>query len=268
MYTYTTQFRPGDGSPPGSPLVESTTTELRLVCVEDVNGRAYVVQRGTHKSGSRMFWSLFHQDRTGLYQESSRVAPACDASPLARASEIDHEFRAVDAVDWGHKIDGIRETRARDAIRLASPILESRLERLAAAMVFGGAAPSRHSPGGDPLENEATVLRYPLHPGVSWNVRPAAAAWPLVAVVEGQDVLRLPTGRTTAYRIRYTDKTPGSANGDVHMWYGRSGYLGAVGHSSYTIPGLGGAPPDTVVADWSDALDDISLVAPPDRRGD
>src|SRR5205823_6649086 len=32
VYTYTTEFRSGDGSPPEPPIVESTTTELRLVC--------------------------------------------------------------------------------------------------------------------------------------------------------------------------------------------------------------------------------------------
>ena len=260
VYTYSTQFRPGDGSPLEPPLVESTTTELEIVCNEEVDGRSYIVQRGTYKSGTRRFWTLFHQDRTGLYQGFSLRAPACDASPAL--NEGDLQFRAVDEVDWTRKIESVHEARARNAIRMASPILESRFERFAVELGLG-----RGRMGG-PLGDEATALVYPLHPGASWNVRPARVASPLLAVVEGVDVLTLPTGRAPAYRIRYVDETPGSGNGDVRMWYGRAGYIGAVGHASYTIPSFGGAAPDTVVSDWTDVLDDVSLVSSPRRRAE
>lgn len=265
VYTYTTQFRLGDGSTPQPPIVGMTTTELRLVCCQDVGGRSYVAQRGTYKSGGRTLWTLFRQDRAGLYELWSSVGkPLCDSAPAFTASDNSSEFRAVDAGEWQRKIDGIHGSRARDAIRLASPILESRVERLAASVGFGGAMSARRGPPGAPMDNEATRLRYPLHPGASWDVRPPRLL-PLFATVEGVDAVRLPTGRAAAYRIRYTDAVPGS-DAVVRVWYGRSGYLGMVGHSSYTIPGLDGAPPDTVVADWSDVLVGICLVAPPGRH--
>jgi hypothetical protein len=266
VYTYTTRFLPGDGSTPGPAIVESTTTELRLVCSENVEGQSYVVQQGTYKSGATTFWTLFRQDRAGLYelQRKSSIAPECDAAPLP--SDDNLQFRAVEPVAWRRKIERIREARARNAIQQASPILEARVERLAAALGLGGPPQSRQGPAGGPLDNEITRLRYPLRPGASWNMR-LPPQWPLIAMVEGVDVVALPTGHATAHRIRYTDQTPGSIS-QVHVWYGRSGYLGMVGHSSYTLPSLGGASPDTVVADWSDVLDGISLVPPSGRQGE
>jgi hypothetical protein len=265
VYTYSTQFLPADGSRPEPPIVGSTTTELRLVCIEGVDGRSYVAQRGTYKSGTRAYWTLFRQDRTGLYelQRRSLSAPTCDAAPLPAASDGAWEFRAVDQATWGRRIDGVHGTLARDAIRRASPILEARLEGIAASLGFGGPAAARRGAVG-PVDHEATRLRYPLHPGSTWEVY--APPFPsLTASVEGVDLIRLPDRREPAYRIRYVSDAidPGAT---VHVWYGRSGYLGSRARSSYVIADSSGHAYGTVVAEWSDVLDSISLVAPSGRR--
>lgn len=265
VYTYTTQFLPADGSSPEPPIVERTTTDLRLVCVEPAGAQQYVVQRDTYKSGAWIYWTLFRQDRAGLYelQRRSLGSPACDAAPLAGASGVSAENRAVDEVAWGRRLGGIHGALARDAIRRASPILKARLEGIAAGLGFGGPAAARRGPVG-PLDREATRLRYPLHPGATWEVY-APPLPSLTASVESVDLIGLPDHRESAYRVRYVSDAidPGAT---VHVWYGRSGYLGSRARSSYVIADSSGHAYGTVVAEWSDVLDSISLVAPSGRR--
>lgn len=126
-----------------------------------------------------------------------------------------------------------------------------------------GPAVTRGDRGAGPLGNEAMLLRYPLRPGLRWDIRPRPQ---LSAEVEGLDVIHLGKLRMSAYRIRYTGESLG-ANDQFRVWYGRTGYLGLSGHASYVDTDPNGNPRGTVVAIFAEVLDNMSLVELAGRRG-
>ena len=98
------------------------------------------------------------------------------------------------------------------------------LKRLKIARAAARAGSGPRVGSGAASESELTWLRYPLHPGSAWDIRPDFP-WP--ARVDRIEILDTPAGRMPAYRIE-TDPF-GSTVGDgewVRLWYGRSGYMG------------------------------------------
>lgn len=228
VYTFSSQFVPADGSTPEPPVIERSVNERTLVCVQDVDGRSYTVERQQLKSGASAWWTLYRQDRTGLYSGGIvRIPPACDSGTSSAVSRT-----------------SVASTR--DPLREARTELESRAASLMAT-VFGSSLGDR----------ESQQLQYPLHPGSRWDVRPKPL---LSAEVEGVDVLNLPTGPAPAYRIRLTGEALG-ANDQFRVWYGRSGYLGLAGHFQYEST----LPRGTFVGEFSEVLDEISLNSPSGR---
>lgn len=117
--------------------------------------------------------------------------------------------------------------------------------------VAGSNGPSggEREPRGGVSGEEAPILRYPVHPGATWAVTPG-----LTRVVEGTEVLSLPAGRFVAFRIR-EEYGEGSANGPVHVWYGRAGFLQLRGHSKYVLTDEEARPFGTVESEFSEVLD-------------
>ena len=76
-----------------------------------------------------------------------------------------------------------------------------------------------------PPFSETRLLAYPLHVGATWAMYPSSRL-KVMATVDGIDVLNMPAGRFTAWRIRIS----GAAPRDQVVWYGRAGYLGSKGH--------------------------------------
>lgn len=229
VYTYSSQFLPADGSNPEPPIVQRSTNERTMVCNEEIDGRVYLVERQLSKSGDRPFWVGYRQDRTGLYEWQKAPPPPCDA--ISAAPSAEH-----------------RATASGASLRGAHAILEARAMRLITAARRGGG----------PFDHELQRLQYPLHPGARWDVLPKPL---LAAEVEGVDVIDLPTGPESAYRIRYRGEVLG-ANDQFRVWYGRSGYLGLRGHFQYEST----VPRGTFVGEFSEVLDEISLNKPPRLR--
>jgi len=112
---------------------------------------------------------------------------------------------------------------------------------------FGTPAPDA------PPFSETRLLAYPLHTGATWAMYPSSRL-KVTATVEGIDVLSLPAGRFTAWRIRISGATPR----DRVIWYGRAGYLGSKGHDESPPP----SDPQhiQIIYDHADSLTALDLV--------
>ena len=74
--------------------------------------------------------------------------------------------------------------------------------------------------------NEITLLRYPLHPGATWDGRVGFNVW----TVEAPDQLSLPAGRFRAYRLDI-DLPEFFGPGDRYtIWFGAPGEVAHSGH--------------------------------------
>jgi hypothetical protein len=87
-------------------------------------------------------------------------------------------------------------------------------------------------------EEEAVHLQYPLEENAEWTVRTE----PLLerAFVEGTEILSLPIGSISAFRVRIENGTLGP-NDSAHRWYGECGLLRTRVRREFTAmdPGTG-----------------------------
>jgi len=103
-------------------------------------------------------------------------------------------------------------------------------------------------------------LAYPLRPGASWVVR--EGFFPIVATVEAQDVLDLPIGRVTAWRVRLDRPGIYEPGHDYSLaWYGRTGFLQSVTHLEDSVLVRGGLL-GVLEAEMRQTLDDVQLASP------
>jgi hypothetical protein len=112
-----------------------------------------------------------------------------------------------------------------------------------------------------PRSPEVTVLRYPLHSGLSWAWAQNALA--PRSTVEAMEQLDLPPGRFPAWRVR-VDRTEGNPEYEF-VWYGVHGYLKSVRHMEGDAR-VGGGLAGRFVSEEREELIDFRLVRR-DRRG-
>ncbi len=258
---YRSWFTPTDGSDIQVLSDFTSTIERTLVCAEQVSGRSYTVEQVVEEweSGSRITWNRFRQDQSGLYRwQVSPNSPASCAAPLpARIVQGDCGPLSIPhaAAMTLERLypDRVRSAALHDAVMRFNSWVGASLElggREGEGHVTRGAG-GQGPPGGG-LDQEAPILRYPLHPSESWVVTPG-----LTRVVEAAEVVSLPAGRFTAWRIR-EEYGEGSANGPVHVWYGRAGFLQLLGHSEWLLADTEGKPIGTMESNFSEILDGFS----------
>ena len=81
-----------------------------------------------------------------------------------------------------------------------------------------------HLPPTEAQANEIQRLRYPMHTGQQWLIRPD----PMFASrVVARQRLRTEAGPVTAYKIRLSSELFGPED-HVFLWYGPVGYVGMV----------------------------------------
>lgn len=252
----TTQTIPNEGQP-GDPYLGESTMDVDLVGTAERFGRQYVVQRETHHVLSTEFSLdfLYRQDRGGLYN--------ADPEPSATTSAPDPVVERV--------VERLTPNTSRMAERLAYQQalrrvweMRERIERVARVgrmpvvgrTSVGSSAEAR--PG--PLDGEIALLRYPLHPGSTWNVRED----PLVVyLVEANERVALRAGDFTAYRIRIDWPGVFGPNDQALVWYGRDGLLKLQVHVEGQAVDADGNVYGKVVSDELQELTALSLVGNP-----
>ncbi|HEY2954561.1 MAG TPA: hypothetical protein VGK89_04880 [Candidatus Eisenbacteria bacterium] len=240
------------GRPPSPTLEYHARIDGEMSCSETRGGRDYTVEHRVERpsGGSEIHsWIRFRQDRSGLYEADLAIGePACDAA--GPGAEGKHSYAAAAALDgvWDRALRSVSEAR-RPAFLAARNRLQERLALMEARV------PGRGGPSG-PAAGELTRLRYPLHPGQSWNIREAPYVY--AAEVEGRNVLDLPAGRLPAFRIRYSADFFGPKD-FVRVWYGRSGLLRVAAHAEGVATDQNGNPIGVVISDEDQVLVDLSL---------
>jgi hypothetical protein len=191
-----------DGEPQ-PPEVENGDVSLSIIGTETRFGREYFVAELAAEIGSGppvTVWVRYRQDRGGLYEADIPISepPTGTAAASVEHVPVGHRLNAplVLRLLGGerHALRGRRTTRTHDS--------------------------SRQPPGG-PMSNEITRLVYPLRPGQEWVIRDD----PLFeSRVDGRDVLVVPAGRHSAWRVWISNDFSGP-NDVVHDWYNRHGII-------------------------------------------
>lgn len=220
-----------------------TTTTRELTCVETQGtGLSYFVETRSSDDGTQL-WLRLRQDAQGLHESglSLDVPPQCGPSKAPTVDRLPH------AVESG--LETWLATTAsvpREAWRAAVRQLMAKRSRVLTAVAETGPA-------------ELTRLRYPLNIGQQWMIRDDAE-FRVAARVESVELLNLPAGRLTGYRIRltYPTRTPDL---DVWQWYGNVGYLGMTVRAAVDVVDALGNVIGQAIYEERDVLDAYSLVS-------
>jgi hypothetical protein len=190
---------------------------------------------------------LYRQDRSGLYAGFFPEPGAVIHGTPAAASAPDRFAAALRQAGDAY-VDRTVDVRAgREAFRLA---VTRMVERLGAARPDDAAQDRRR---GGPLENEITVLRYPLHTGAHWIVSPTISQ-----TVKGLDVLQLPAGRFVGWRLREHAAILGPHD-VVRVWYGAAGYLKLAVHFEAPVTDDSGNVIGSVIGEQRELLAALGL---------
>jgi hypothetical protein len=192
------QTLPYEGDPSEREVIRKTKAEI--MGPEQLFGRCYSVEELTiteDVNPDDVFTQTarYRQDSSGLYE-----AVVTDPGPAGAGREARSRDRTGGprTAEWARAIGH----------------LEDRVQILREL---------RHGRKGGVLDDELQRLAYPLRKGASWVV--ADDTFFMTATVEGREVLRLPVGRTPAWRVRLEADFYGPDD-VVDLFYGRDGYLG------------------------------------------
>jgi hypothetical protein len=229
-----------------------TSTDRVIIGTETVSGRTYFVEEETSTQDSRpgevfQWWTRYRQDRSGLYYrdvclcEPPILDEADDRLPLRAVSSS-----AATVENMGMGLSRRVAPEQREAFNRALIELNSRMERmrLAVARTSHALAGTSGRPGGAD-SGEVALLRYPLHVGESWQIRPD---FDLTWTVEGVERLETPAGGFPAYRISVSIPYGGPED-FARIWFGRAGQLAY--HIHFGEGGLTG--------DETEVVDEVSI---------
>ncbi|TPW16721.1 MAG: hypothetical protein FD129_646 [bacterium] len=243
-------MRPGDGPP--QELTLSVVEERVIDGVETIQGRDYQVERQSIlESGDTEplhYWVRERQDGSGLFEADVDISDP----PGAPAPPVSDPVARPGRIAPGDRITPSFIRNGNSAERRAWARLDEK--RAAVRQRLSRGLDAGTAPTGVPMETELTRLRYPLHPGQGWNIRFEP---PFRAGVEGMERLDLPAGRFNGWRIRI--EPPGDPSDDVHVWYGRCGFLRLAAHLEVEIVEAG-SPTGTLTLDQEMSLADLDLV--------
>jgi hypothetical protein len=212
------------------------------------------VEEATSTQDSRpgevfQLWTRYRQDRAGLYY---RDVCACEPPVLDMSGpRIPSRMVASAAAATGNNWTSLSQRVApadKEVLSRALSDLSARMERMRRALAPSTEALAETSgrPGGAD-SGEVALLRYPLHVGKSWQIRPDFG---LTWTVEGVEVLKTPAGRFPAYRIRVS-VPHGGPEDFARIWFGRAGQLAYRIHVVVTegYPGAGWTGDETEIID-------------------
>jgi len=240
----------GDGTPP-SDYAYRFTEWHRLIGTTHHEGTQYFVDEQVHHSipegfyGPVTYWSRMRQDRSGLFFLDTllQVPPALDGGRLENASagETIRPFRIDETHLRGLGSDAASIKRLAESVEMFREAVHGVVRDVA------------------PTGLELRELVYPVHPGLSWSIRPDFP-WPVMVV--GIDPLDTPAGRFTAYRLSVNPFGTTIHEGEwIYLLYSRQGYLGYSLHTFIKGTGPDGDPTGiTYVADESMTVTSVQVV--------
>jgi hypothetical protein len=257
---------PIEGTPSSAFEVHSTVSRA-LVCVEDHDGRAYVVERveDVQDGHSSFQWIRYRQNPSGLYELDIPIGTpsTCeDATALDQNTELRDTSPAIESA-WRRALQA-QAVATRPAYLAASRVLEARMALLRAELHGIGASPSSTGPAPSrgafepPPPTELQRLAYPLRPGGSWIIRESPR---FAATVERVEALDLGFATLSGWRIRYTSEFFGPRD-LVQVWYGRSGLLMLSAHLESDATDESGRVIGTLTSDLVVTLDELTLPGP------
>jgi hypothetical protein len=220
---------------------------VELTGTAEIHGREYVIERSDYVSSSPIEPSLYYlrQDFGGLYESDDGpvAAPRAAVAPQATGDDA-----------WS-------VTAARLGISTADPAWRRAWERIEAKLAsVREVARAAARPG--PAAGEIQSLRYPLHPGASWIIRDDPR---FSAEVEGAVTLDTPAGRFTAWSLRIRNEFITESD-EVHLYYGRAGYLGLWAHLTTEVTDEQGNPAGILDVRETETLEALAPVAGGARR--
>jgi len=248
-YTGESRFRVDD-----DPWMERVYGEEReLTGFEDLNGRTYMVEtqnRIEDQDTVSTYWIRYRQDRAGLYEaDVSVIQPPgslASGAPPARINPGEREWQRLAASILPEHHNSYRRAWEQITTRM----------RAIRALVESPALAAAARPPGGVRPDELTRLEYPLYPGQSWIIRPDPL---FTSEVVRREVLRLPAGRFSAWRIRVVSELFGKED-RVYMWYGRSGVLKLTADLVGVATDELGNPVGTINSQDRMLLEDLKLV--------
>ena len=147
--------------------------------------------------------ALWRQDRSGLYLLDDPGDVAAPPAPAALPALVLPVGSADHATAWQAAFQAVAARRA----------------VLLAAVTARGEAPIHARVGGGPGADEITFLRYPLHPGASWEGRIGFNVW----TVEAREVRATPAGRFPTARLRIELPAFFGPDDSAVTWWGAPG---------------------------------------------
>ena len=187
---------------------------------------------------------LMREDRLGLYERDVAAGPNAEVEPGA----VDGVAAGLAAyVDRTTGDAGQRAAFANAAAEVA--------QKLSIIQLASGLGRRRRT-GADP--NEITFLSYPLQVGTSWIVR---ASPRFVRTVVGNELIRVPLGTLTAWRIRGDSELFGP-NDRVHYWYSPLGLVRIRFHVEAAAVDSTGAVIGRVATDSDQSLTGVRILRP------
>jgi hypothetical protein len=180
-----------------------------IACTDEIDGRAYFVQRDTQIFGNIGFlqWIRYRQTQTGLYEADVSVSTPSSCDIRTPSSGV---VARVPARTFTSPAIQVAYDRAR----------EQALAKLDLVYALWRPAPKPGPPGGA-AANELTRLAYPLRVGARWVIRGDPR---FMASVVGYEWLDLPAGRMAGFKIRITSELFGPGD-RVYSWVSRDGFL-------------------------------------------
>ena len=240
------------GGPPDPVILQTDRRTRDIVCVENLGGNDYFVERTYYPSPPEFTWVRLREDRDGLFEADipTTQPPGCSA-PAGRPRFDGGAVAPRSDEEVWTAIAARVPAFARAAYREAWDGIEARASAIRRALGTGPARPRTEAVGA----GEITRLEYPLHPGASWVIR---ADPRFESTVERAEALDLAVGHVPAWRIRIDIDGLG-ARDRVHVWYSRSGFLKSDVHLEAEATDTSGNPIGQVIFEESEELVALSL---------
>ena len=244
----------------------TVNVERTLECAITFGGATWQVETSVSRIDDQptphLEWTRLRQDRQGLYELEiipTITFPCGTPAGAVVAPAAPWLARAVAASAVSRQRGEARPSRYSEAGLIEGFAREFARRIWTSSLAVPAGYPAQVSIGPTVL----TRLRYPLHVGAEWAIRPESdrdGNPSFLARVERQEPLSLAGRSRTAYRIRITSSLFGP-NDSVVVWYGRDGFLQLEVRTEFSITDENGVLVGTGLGIQRDQLTSLGAAA-------